>query len=70
MNFLIIILLFGLYLVVSRVIVTALNKHGFISDYTIKEFIFVPYLFLPITLFLIGIDIASTYLINLFHLDK
>jgi hypothetical protein len=60
------ILLFGLYLTIGRVIVKGLNKAGYIDDWTLDFLIFVPYLLLPLTLFIIGVQVASEKLIKFF----
>lgn len=69
MKVLIGILLFALYIVIGRVIVKALNKAGHIDNYTLEFMIFVPYLFLPITLFVVGINIATDWAFKLFNLN-
>ena len=68
MTFLLWILLFGLYLIIGRVIVMALNKRGHIDDETLEFLMFVTYLLLPITLFVVGVQIASDYLITFFKI--
>ena len=67
---LLIILLFTIYLLISRVVLVAVKKHGYISDWVLVELVFVPYLFLPITLFVVGFTIVSNWLLRLFKLDK
>lgn len=70
MTALIIIFLSALYLIIGRVIVKALNKYGYIDDFTLDFCDFALYVFLPITLFVIGIRETSNYLIKLFKLNN
>jgi hypothetical protein len=62
------IFLLSLYLIIGRVIVKGLNKWGYISNAALYIFDFVLYVFLPITLLIICIRVASDYLIKLFKL--
>ena len=66
MKALLVILLFALYLIIGRVIVKGLNKMGHIDNFTLKFADFALYVFLPITLFVIGVRVVSDYLIKLF----
>jgi hypothetical protein len=61
-------LLFSLYLVIGRVIVLALVKRGYIGKYTFEFFCFTTYLFLPLTLFIIGVTVASDGIAKHFNL--
>ena len=70
MTALIIILSITIYFIVGRVIVMALNKYGYIDDVVLDLCDLALYIFLPITLFVIGVREASNYLIKLFNLKK
>jgi len=66
MTALLVIFLFALYLIIGRVIVKGFNKMGYIDDFTLKFASFALYVFLPITLFVIGVRVVSDYLIKVF----
>jgi hypothetical protein len=70
MTALIIILLFAIYLIIGKVIVMALNKYGYIDDFTLDFLMFMLYIFLPITLFVVGIQIVSDWILNILNLKK
>ena len=68
MTALLVIFLFALYLIIGRVIVKGLNKMGHIDNFTLEFADFALSVFLPITLFVIGVRVVSDYLIKLFKL--
>ena len=59
------ILLFGVYLIIGKVIVTALHVRGYISDMAIDFFICFLYVFLPLTLFVVGVSSISDWIIKI-----
>jgi hypothetical protein len=68
MNFLTIILLFGLYLIIGRVIVITLVKKGHISKDVYDFCEFFTYVFLPLTLFILVITVVSDWIIKYFKI--